>query len=69
MKITKKTIYKALRTFLQTFFGTAITLGTSMNWLDIDFKQASFGILVSSVFSGLAAIGMNLESEDNNNVI
>lgn len=62
-KITKNTIIRSLRTFLQAFVGAFLTAGASIMWTDVDIKNALVGALLTSLFAGLSAIGMNLEKE------
>lgn len=64
MKITKKTIKRALRTFIQAFIGSAVATGGSMIWTDIDILKGLLAVLITSVFAGLSAIGMNLEKKE-----
>lgn len=64
-KITKNTIRKGLRTFAQAFFGAFVTTGAGIIWTDIDIKNALIGILLTSLFAGFGAIGMNLETKEN----
>lgn len=64
-KITKNTIKKGLRTFFQAFVGAFITAGAGIIWTEIDIKNALIGILLTSLFAGLGALGMNLETKDN----
>lgn len=63
MKITKNTIKRAVRTFLQAFFGSFITSGTGVIWYDINIKEAVLATLMTSIFAGLSAVYMNLEKE------
>lgn len=63
MKITKKTIIRATRTFIQSFIGSFIATGGLVAWTDVEIKQALIGTLMTSVFSGLSAVLMNLEKE------
>ena len=64
-KITKNTIKRGLRTFFQAFFGAFVTAGAGIIWTDIDIKNALIGILLTSLFAGFSAIGMNLEIKEN----
>ena len=64
MKITKKTIIRSLRTFVQAFCGSLITAGAGIEWYNVDIKQAGIGILITSLFAGLSALGMNLEKAE-----
>lgn len=64
-KMTKNTIFRGLRTFFQAFFGSFITAGAGIIWTDIDIKTALLGILLTSLFAGFGAIGMNLETKEN----
>ena len=64
-KITKNTIRKGLRTFAQAFLGAFVTTGAGIIWTDIDIKNALIGILLTSLFAGFSAIGMNLETKEN----
>ena len=63
-KITKNTIRKGLRTFAQAFFGAFVTSGAAIIWTEVDMLQALLGILLTSLFAGLGAIGMNLEKKE-----
>lgn len=63
-KITKNTIKKGLRTFFQAFIGAFLTAGAGVVWTDVDIKNALVGVLLASVFAGLSAIGMNLETKE-----
>ena len=65
MRITKITVIRSVRTFLQAFLGALITAGAGVNWLDIEIKQAIVGILITSFFAGLSAMVMNLEVKEN----
>ena len=64
-KITKNTIMRGLRTFFQAFFGAFVTAGAGIIWAEIDIKNALIGILLTSLFAGFSAIGMNLEAKEN----
>ena len=77
MKITKQTLNRALRTFIQTVIGyAAINIQTAIgyaavNIVAIDFsaskqvlKTALVGLGVSAVSAGIAAV-MNLEEKNN----
>lgn len=64
MKITKKTLKRAARTFIQTAMGYA-----AVNIMAVDFsaskellKSALIGLGMSAVSAGLAAV-MNLDKE------
>ena len=66
MKITKETLYRAGRTFLQTAIGYIL-----VNIFVLDFssgketlKAALIGLIVSAAAAGLAAV-MNLEISKN----
>lgn len=61
-KITSNTLKRGIRTFFQAFFGAFITAGTGVMWNEVDIKNAILGILITSIFAGLSAIAMNLES-------
>lgn len=65
MKITKNTIKRAVRTFIQAFCGALITAGAGIEWANVDIKQAGIGILITSLFAGLSALAMNMESGKN----
>ncbi len=69
MKITKQTIMRAFRTFIQTAIGYA-----AINIVAIDFsapkqvlKSALIGLGVAAVSAGVSAV-MNLEEKCNNDV-
>ncbi len=69
MKITKKTLMRALRTFIQTAIGYA-----AINVVAIDFsaskqvlKSALIGLGVAAVSAGVSAV-MNLEEKCGNDV-
>ena len=69
MKITKKTLMRALRTFIQTAIGYA-----AINVVAIDFsaskqvlKSALIGLGVAAVSGGVSAV-MNLEEKCGNDV-
>ena len=69
MKITKQTLNRALRTFIQTDIGYA-----AINIVTIDFsaskqvlKSALIGLGVASVSAGISAV-MNLEKRCGNDV-
>ena len=64
MKITKKTIVKAIRTFFQTFLGSFVTLGAGIEWYEVSIKHAIICTIITSLFAGLSALGMNLEKEE-----
>lgn len=66
MKITANTLKRAIRTFLQSFFGAFITAGTGVMWCEVNIKEAIIGVLMTSIFAGLSAVCMNLEKEANN---
>jgi len=61
-QITKNTLKRGIRTFFQAFFGAFITAGTGVMWNEVDIENAILGILITSIFAGLSAICMNLES-------
>lgn len=63
-KITKTTMKRATRTFLQAFIGALISTGSAVTWFDVDIKEAVIGIFITSIFAGLSALGMNLERDD-----
>lgn len=69
MKITKQTLNRALRTFIQTVIGYA-----AINIVTIDFsaskqvlKSALIGLGVAAVSAGISAV-MNLEKRCDNDV-
>lgn len=64
MKITKNTIKRAIRTFIQAFFGSFIATGSGVLWYDVDIKEAVFATFITSFFAGLSAVYMNLEKEE-----
>lgn len=64
MKITKKTIVKAIRTFFQAFLGSFVTLGAGIEWYEVSIKHAIICTVITSLFAGLSALGMNLEKEE-----
>lgn len=64
MKITNKTLIKAIRTFIQAFFGSIITIGTGVMWYDVEIDKAIIGVFMTSIFAGLSAVTMNMEEEN-----
>ncbi len=68
MVFTKKTLYKALRTFLQSalaYVAVNITLVDFANDENV-VKSALIGLATSAVASGIAAV-MNLEKKEMTN--
>ena len=65
MKITKETLYRAFRTFLQAAGGYVVANVACISFTDdIDIvKRAVIGLVVSATAAGIAAL-MNLENED-----
>lgn len=61
--ITENTLKRGIRTFLQAFFGSFVTAGTGVIWYEVEIKNAILGILMTSIFAGLSAVCMNLESK------
>ena len=70
MKITKTTLKKALKTFIQTAIGYIVT-NLALFFTGIDFTDknmllnAGIGIAISAVSAGAAA-AMNLEKSERN---
>lgn len=64
MKITKETVKRAARTFLQTFLGYVVVNITLVDTSAIEaFKSGLMGLLIAATAAGIAAI-MNLEPAD-----
>ena len=66
MKITKTTIKRAVRTFIQAFCGALLSAGAGIEWYGVDIEKALLGVVITSIFAGLSACLMNLEKRDNN---
>lgn len=64
MKITKNTIKRAIRTFIQAFCGALLTAGAAIDWYNVDLKGAGLGVLITSLFAGLSALAMNMEEKN-----
>lgn len=62
-KITRKTIIKSIRTFIQAFVGSFISAGAIVGWTDTDIKNSLLGCLLTAIFAGLTATCMNLENK------
>lgn len=61
-KISKKTIKRTVRTFIQAFAGSMISV-ISCGVYDItEWKSWGMSVLISAIASGIAAV-MNLEKE------
>lgn len=60
-KITKNTLKRTIRTFLQAFVGAFVSSGMIVGWTNEDIFNSLLGCLLTGLFAGLGAIGMNLE--------
>ena len=67
MKITRNTMIRTIRTFVQAFVGSFITTGAGVLWFEVDLKEAIIATLMTSIFAGLSAVYMNLERGDDKN--
>lgn len=65
MKFTKETIRRAMRTFLQAFFGSLVGTIALIDTSDNDAltKSIIFVVIVPSVACGLSAL-MNMEQKE-----
>lgn len=63
MKITANTLKRGIRTFFQTAISSIIVGGSAIVWTDVDVKSTLIGLTLTSIFSGLNALLMNLEKK------
>ena len=58
MKITKETLRRAIRTFIQAFCGALLSAGAGIEWYNVDIEKALLGVVITSIFA--YNIGENL---------
>lgn len=69
MKITRDTIYRALKTFIQSALAyiTVNVMYVNFSGSRLEDKTAILGLLVATLSAGFAGI-MNLEKEDEDDI-
>lgn len=69
MKITRDTIYRALKTFIQSALAymTVNVMYVNFSGNKLEDKTAILGLLVATLSAGFAGI-MNLEKEDEDDI-
>lgn len=65
-RISKNTVIRTAKTFIQAFLGAFISAGMLVGWTDTDIKNSLSGCLLTGLFAGLSAIAMNLENKEVN---